>query len=109
MGSVITVNGNRIEIEGDARGVVISGGTITVGGKVVASGLEGIVRVIWEGPLANLTASNNVEVHGDVHGDLKADNNVSCGNVGGSIKAGNNVSCGDVGGGVRAGNNIVRR
>jgi ribosomal protein L24 len=42
--SVIVINGNRIEIEGDATNVQVRNGTITVGGVTVASGLSRVSR-----------------------------------------------------------------
>ncbi len=102
----ITVNGKSIEISGDARNVSISNGRITVGGVEVGSGLSGIVKVQWDGPLASVESDAAVEC-GDVHGDVSGGNSVSCRDVKGSVKAGNSVVCGQVAGNVKAGNSVV--
>lgn len=46
---------------------------------------------------------------GNVGGNVNAGDSVSCGNVGGSINAGDGVRCGDVNGSVRAGDNVICR
>ena len=108
--AVIHVNGQRIEIEGDATGVSVRGDAVFVGGKRVAGGLTGVVTVRWEGPLASLEADCSVEVAGDVHGSVKAGNSAHVdGSVQGDVKAGNSVTCGDVKGDVKAGNSVSRR
>lgn len=105
MATVITINGKRIEIEGNASKISVSGDRITVDGKTVGEGLSGIVEVKWEGPLASLTSYASVQC-GDVHGDVDAGNGVQCGNVGGDVDAGNGVQCGNVGGDVDAGGSV---
>jgi hypothetical protein len=60
-----------------------------------------------EGDLADLATSQSVTMDGNVHGDVKAGNSVSCGNVGGDITAGNKLTCEDVSGDVRAGHDVT--
>jgi hypothetical protein len=104
--SVIVINGQRFEIEGDCNNVSISNGEIRIGGNVIQSGLSGIVKVEWSGPLANLSADAGVTINGNVKGSVKAGTSVNCGDVGGDVKAGTGVNCGKVGGSVQAGTSI---
>lgn len=104
--TTITVNGKTIRIDGNASNVCVSNGRVTVGGVDVVTGLQGIVKIVWDGPLASLHADTAVEC-GDVQGDVDGGNSVSCRNVKGSVKAGNSVVCGSVGGNVKAGNSVI--
>lgn len=106
----IFVNGKEV-FAGDASGadsVVVVGGSITVGGDVIASnvGNGSSVRVQWDGPLASFRVSGSAEVSGGVSGDVDAGGSVRCGDVGGSVDAGGSVQCGKVGGDVDAGGSI---
>lgn len=103
----ISVNGTTYELPDGATDVRISGGTLTVGGAPIASGLSGEVRVRWEGPLASLDCRHgSVTVEGDVAGDVDCGGSATCGNVGGSVDAGGSVSCGNVTGDVDAGGSV---
>jgi hypothetical protein len=86
--SVITINGRRIEVQGSNVSVV--NGVASVDGVVVESGLYGVVKVEWEGPLAN----------------LQSDASVTCGNVNGSVNAGGSVNCRDIQAPANAGGSI---
>ena len=105
----ITINGVRIEVQGNASNISIRNGQVTIGGNVVKAGLSGEVRVVWEGPLAsldcdgsadtgavagNVSAGNGVRVTGDIQGNVSAGNSVTCQKVGGSIQAGGSVKVG---------------
>ncbi len=100
--NVITVNGVRIECEGNNVSVV--NGVVTVDGKQVANIQTG-TTIKWEGPLATLTSDESVSC-GDVKGDVRAGGSVSCDKVDGSVNAGGSVSCGRVGGSVCAGGSV---
>lgn len=104
--SRITINGQTFEASGN--NVVIRNGVVTVDGMKVTDGLHGVVKVIWEGPLAFLDCDSAVEC-GDVRGDVRGGNSVKCENVQGNVHAGNSVKCGNVGGSCTAGNSISRR
>lgn len=104
--SVININGKRIEVQGN--NISINNGVVTVDGVTVEEGLQGVVKVVWEGPLASLEADTSVEC-GDVHGDVRGGNSVTCKNVQGNVRAGNSVNCGKVGGNCRAGNSVNHR
>jgi len=106
--SVIIVNGNRIEVDGDTN-ISVVGDCIRVGSKTIASGLNGIVEVKWEGPLATLTTDGSVSVSGSVEGDVNAGGSVNCGDVGGNVDAGGSINCGKVGGDVEAGGSVSMR
>jgi cytoskeletal protein CcmA (bactofilin family) len=109
MPTTINVNGRTIHIEGNATGVSISNGVVTVGGKVVASDLSGVVRIEWSGPLASLKADAPVSVQGDVAGDVDAEGPVTCRDVTGSVRANGPVTCGRVGGNLKANGPVITR
>jgi len=66
----ITINGQVFQTDGSSQ-IVVNNGTVTVGGKVVVSGLNGVVQVKWEGPLASLRSDASVTC-GDVTGNVDA-------------------------------------
>jgi len=103
----ITINGKVYEAPAGSS-VTITNDTLYVNGAKVTDGLQGVVKVVWEGPLASLEAGGSVEC-GDVSGDVHGGNSVTCGNVQGNVRAGNSVTCGDIKGKVRAGNGVSRR
>lgn len=107
--SIITINGQRIEVEGGASDIRVVGGSVSVGGNVVASKLSGDVYIRWEGPMASLTTDGSAEVMGGVQGDVKAGGSVECGDVGGKVVAGGSVRCARVGGNVTAGGAVTVR
>ena len=106
--NTIIVNGSRIEVP-DGASVCVDNGMITVNGREAASGLSGIVKIVVEGTIGKLDTKANVEVHGDVMGDVDAGGNVACGNVVGSIDCGGNVDCVQVQGAISCGGNLVCR
>ena len=103
----ITINGQVFETDGSVQ-IVVNNGTITVGGKVVASGLNGVVMWMRAGPLATLRSDASVTC-GDVHGDVDAGGSVQSTSVKGSVSAGGSVNCGSVGGNVKAGGSVNHR
>ena len=108
MGTTITINGSTTVIHGNATNVVIRNGVISVGGNVVATDLQGVVKVEWQGPLASVQCDAAVQC-GDVHGSVESGNSTTCANVTGDVRAGNSVHCGKVGGSVRAGNKVYHK
>ena len=78
-GKTTTVNGNNIQVINDR---------IIVNGKVIESGLSGIVKVEFTGDLANLDATNAV-VNGNVKGDVDSTNITVNGDIGGDVDATN--------------------
>lgn len=104
----ITINGTTFEVSGQAN-ISVSGDQISIGGKIVSSGLSGIVTVKWEGPLAHLDVDGSAEISGDVQGSVEAGGSVKCNNVGGDVEAGGSVQCGNVGGDVDAGGSVQMR
>lgn len=105
MGTTITINGTAIAISGGASSVSIINGEVRVNGQLVKDGLQGVVEIKWDGPLASLRADANVTC-GDVQGDVRASGSVKAGNVGGHVQAGGSVNCDNVGGGVQAGGSV---
>ena len=104
----ITINGTTFEVSGPAN-ISVSGDQISVGGKVVSSGLSGIVTIRWEGPLARLSVDSSAEIHGDVQGNVEAGGSVKCHSVGGNVSAGGSVHCGNVNGNLEAGGSVSIR
>lgn len=103
-GNRITINGKTHNVQGSSISVI--NGKLYVDDKLVEEGLQGIVEVKWEGPLASLSSDAAVTC-GDVHGGVTAGSSVSCGSVAGSVDAGSKVMCGKVGGNVDAGSSIM--
>lgn len=60
----------------------------------------------YQGPAQDIVSDFSVEIDGDVSGNVKAGENVSCGDVGGNAEAGTGLSCGDVDGDAYAGAGI---
>ena len=95
----ITINGKTFSVSGN--NISVNGNAIKVDGVTIQDDLNGIVKIEFEGDLANLKA-HNVKVKGNVMGDVKA-HNIECENVGGNVKA-HNVECGNVTGNINARN-----
>jgi len=104
--SVITINGKRIEVKGSNVSVV--NGVVSVDGMTVESGLQGVVEVKWEGPVATLNTDASVTC-GDIGGNVSAGGSVHSENIHGSVTAGGSVHAGDISGGVTAGGSIKCR
>lgn len=106
MGNSITINGTKINIEGNASDISIRNGNVTIGGNVIKTGLTGNVRVDWEGPLASLDCDGSAET-GPVSGNVSAGIGVKVdGDVGGNVSAGNFVTCQKVSGSIQAGGSV---
>lgn len=107
MPSSVTINGQTYVA---GRDITVNGNKVYIDGKPVDDGKEfsGILKVEVTGDLASLSSDVAVEVSGNVHGNVTAGNSVNCGDVGGNVKAGNSVNCDDVGGDVSAGNSVNR-
>lgn len=101
--NVITINGTRIEIEGN--NVSIVNGIVTVDGVIISTVPSG-VEIHWKGDLASLTTDSSV-ICDNVQGDVDAGGSVNCDNVKGSVTAGGSVNCDDVGGSVSAGGSVI--
>lgn len=110
---------NKIFIDStsyDVKGnnVTIKNGEVIVDGIVIKDGLSGIVKIEFQGDLANLdctTAVVNGNVQGDVdgatitiNGNVQGDVNgttIMCGDIGGDVD-GTTINCGNIGGDVDA-------
>jgi len=104
--AVLFINGKKNVVEGN--NVSIVNGVITVDGKAVETKLSGIVKIIWEGPIANVKSDSSIVVNGDVSGNVAAGSHVSCENVNGSVAAGSHINCESIGGNASAGSYINR-
>jgi len=104
--SVITINGKCIEVKGSHISIV--NGVVKVDGVTIESGLQGVVEVKWEGPIAILSTDASVTC-GDVGGNVSAGGSVHSENIQGSVTAGGSVHAGDISGGVTAGGSIKCR
>lgn len=103
MANSITINGRRIEVQGNNVSVI--NGRVLVGGVEVAGCLSGIVKVEWSGELASLESDCSVSC-GTVAGSVTAGGSVHCDNVTGNVKTGGSVHCGKVGGSITAGGSV---
>jgi hypothetical protein len=101
--AVITINGKRIEVNGSSVSIV--NGVVSIDGVVVEGGLQGVVNIKWEGPLANLSVDGSVTC-GDVAGNVSAGGSVHAGNIQGSATAGGSLHCQDINGSANAGGSI---
>lgn len=104
--SVITINGKTIEVNGSH--ISISNGVVQVDGVTVESGLQGVVEVKWDGPIAILSTDASVTC-GDVGGNVSAGGSVHSGNIQGSANAGGSIHAGDISGNASAGGSIKCR
>lgn len=102
--STITINGKTHQVSG--RNVSINNNEIFVDGKLVEGNLKGIVKVVWDGPVAKVDAAT-IEINGDVQGNVDGATVTIKGNVGGSVD-GATVTCGNVAGDVDAAT-VIRR
>lgn len=102
MGTVVingaTYSGNNIVVKNDK--VIIDGVEVSKGHTTSP------LNIKVEGKIESLKADGNVEVRGEVGGDVLAGGNVECHNVGGDIQAGGNVRGLSVSGDVMAGGNV---
>ncbi len=80
---------------------------VTIGGEVVYQEVPSDLKIRLRGDLLNLNTNLNVNMEGDVHGNLTAGSNVHCGDVGGNALSHSNMTCGDVGGNARSGSNMA--
>lgn len=101
--SVIMINGKRIEVQGSHISIV--NGVVKVDGVTVESGLQGVVEVKWEGPIAILNTDASVTC-GDVGGNVTAGGSIHAGNIQGSAAAGGSIHAGDISGSVNAGGSV---
>lgn len=93
----ININGNNFSVSGN--NIVVENDIVMVNGKIIASGLSGIVKIEFTGDLAKLDC-NTCTITGNVLGTVEA-NTITCGDVGGDIEA-NTVNCKDVTGSIDA-------
>lgn len=93
----IIINGVTHEVYG--KNINVSNGKIMVDGNVIEEGLTGIVKVSFEGDLANLECAD-AKITGNVQGNVNAAD-VRCGDVGGNVN-GADVKCRDVAGRINA-------
>lgn len=101
----ITINGRTYR----GTNIQVSNGVVYIDGKRAdESGKQDTgIRLIVEGDVDNITVDRgDVEVRGNVTGDVKAGGSISCGDVGGSVDAGGSISCGRVSGSVDAGGSV---
>lgn len=96
--ATIRINGNVFEVP-DGSSVSVNGGTITVGGRQLVTGLGHTTHIEWTGPVGKLDCQS-CTIKGDVHGNVDAQS-VQCGNITGNVDA-QAVNCGNIGGSVDA-------
>ena len=101
------VIGNRV-IQTSGGSVSIINNRVYVDGVEISDGeTKSPVKLIIEGDAMKVSTEGEVEVHGNVLGELEAGGNVTCGDTGATVKAGGNVTCGNVTGDVKASGNVT--
>jgi hypothetical protein len=98
----IIINGKRFSnIVGN--NISITDGNIIVDGQVISEGNSGIVKIQWEGDLANLSC-HNAEISGNVQGNVSGHNIDIGSDVGGNVTGHNIDIGGDIAGNVNGKN-----
>jgi cytoskeletal protein CcmA (bactofilin family) len=87
----ITVINNKVMIDG-----------VAVSDEVYSEDLH--IKV--EGSLYSLECGGNVEISGDVGGNVNAHGDIACRNVGGDVSARGNIACEDIKGNVESKGNV---
>lgn len=82
-GSTVTINGNRIIVDGQVIDDEIP---------------EGVFRIEIVGKADQVTCDKELTVIGTIQGNVSAGGSVSCDNVGGNVESKGSVSCDNVGG-----------
>lgn len=99
--ATITINGKSFTTKGNNISVIND--KIMVNGVVIESGLSGIVKIQFEGDVANLDA-NVAEITGNVIGKVDSNTLKVTGDIRGNVDS-NTVHCRDIYGSVEA--NVV--
>lgn len=90
--STVSVNGKTVRVRGNSISIIND--QIIVDGKPLEEALDQPnITVIVEGDCRSLNACGNVEVKGNVTGNVNASGSVTCGDVGGDIDASGSVRC----------------
>ena len=65
---------------------------------------DGSSRLMFslDGDACDVDCRGNLEIHGNVEGNVTADGRLTCGNVGGNANAGDGINCGNIGSHVNA-------
>lgn len=91
--NTIYINGEKFDnVAG--KNISIINDKVIVDGVVIKSGLSGIVKIQFEGDLANIDATN-VEVKGNVFGNVDTTNLKVNGDVKGNVDT-TNLTCRDI-------------
>lgn len=98
------------------NGKTYRGNSVTIiNGKVIVDGVvqgsedlskEQVINIDATGFRGHLSVDGNVNVNGNIDGQIKAQGSVSCNNVYGDVNAGGSVNCDDIKGDVVAGGSI---
>lgn len=100
----IIINGKSIATSG--TNITVNNNTVYVNGRKIEDGLEGIVKIEFQGDLASLQSCYSVEVNGNIHGKVGAGTSVRCKDVYSDVTAGTSIKCDEVQGSVDAGTSI---
>ncbi len=105
---VIAINGRIYE----GNNLTVRDDEIYIDGKLVGDAKDakdGILEVRIKGDAASVVSDASVTINGNVNGDVKAGNYVTCVNIFGNVRARNYVECQDVKGKCCAGNYISKK
>ena len=90
--ATITINGKTFTTKGNNISVIND--KVMVDGVIIESGLSGIVKIQFDGDVANLDASN-VEIVGNINGNIDSSNLKVSGDIKGNVDC-SNLTCRDI-------------
>jgi len=106
----VAVNGQVIEISGDAMSVSIMNGKVYIDGKLYDTGNGVSIRtLVIHGNVGDASCDGSLEISGNVSGNASAGGSIRCGDVSGNVSAGGSIRCGDVGGSATASGSLRKR
>lgn len=105
----ITIEAAKITINGktyQGRNIKIRNGVVEVDGAIVQTSTSGPAELEVEEGRISLEVTGDLNVKGDIHGNVQVGGDLKAGNISGTVKADGDIQCGDVSGPVQAGGDV---